>query len=151
MNKQGLRRLEEDEVEGLYTEAVAFIRTFKADNNIDIRLASRGECELGREALICPIHGLRDVWFSKIGAPLRKRFPGSDFHFEILPSGARAELVLNIWIKDEYAGKQRGADGGYSYIDTEKPSTEFGMFLVMVNTVVGAIIWYRLNVGISGF
>ncbi len=137
MKHQGMRYLSEEEIELKYTEVAAFVRTLSDGLNHDVKLAPRNECDIGREALICPILGHLDLYFSKVGAALRKRFPGSDFHFEVLPSGCRAEFVLNLWVKNEYANHSNTGGGFWSSRSdksgsgnsSDKPSTEWGMFL----------------------
>lgn len=152
MNSQDIRQKDEDEIDLLYTEACNFLETLKVGINHNAKLAPRNKCTITPEALLCPVLGLMTAGAVKMGAQIARQFPGSELTFEIQPAGASITLELSIWTKNNKNNKSNNRFTNLTASAvTEKPSTEWGMFLLMINVICSAVIWYRVKTGVSGF
>ena len=143
MTQRATRRKTDDQVEQMHQEASALIETLRGRDNENMTLAPFGECVSGPEFLSCQVK--KPGIFEKIGAKetmIGARWPGAYFQLEPQPNGARVTLHLPVLESVKASNKYKSNIAVHS----GAPSTNWPMFLTMIDTVLGAILFYRINV-----
>lgn len=153
---EGWQKLSHDELERNHSVASDVVANCRTEENQEMTLAEYNECTNGTECLTCPIMNISVLRVDSLVDDMRKRLPSANFTLEG-QAGGRKELFVDLYkyrpreaghpqYEHEYGHHGGGGGGG-----ARKPSTEWGMFLLSVEMLLSAAIWYRANTGLMGF
>lgn len=144
---QNKRKLTPVEIQTLHSEVAAFVQDYMQTNeNPDMAIATYEECDVGIEALSCPLINAVSLRFEQSNDLIRARFPGSSIYMEKMPNGsANVALQIPIWV-DQVVGR---GGGGREYhaahvSSKNEPSMTTGLFLFMSLVLDCTIIYFRL-------
>ena len=102
---------------------------------------------LGQEAVSIDIINVRTglKGLTEKNDAIRRLIPGADIDTEHLPNGKMRYIVnIPIWTKE--SKKHRKGDFIVSLSqEGRKPSTEYLMFLVMVDAILATVLFFRIN------
>jgi len=144
------RKMEDDDIDELYSHASNAVSTWKTVANPNIRLAGFDKCIHGEQALTCKMLGIQVGMIRDMYSKLEQHLPGADIYIETQPDKS-VNYNLNLPIHSKATHKSRASrhSGGNVSVDSTKPSTEWGMFLLMLDVTMCAVLWFRVSTGIA--
>ena len=147
MANTDLRKLDENEIDLEYERMSKIVECFKSDESPELHLAPYEQCTQGYEALSCPLLGIRSLRIGKLQRDLDIRSKGAEIYVETQAAGGANFLIdVPIWVPDIHHHHKPRYSGHVQTV-SKKPSTEWAMFLCMVDVTLGVVLWYRINTG----
>jgi len=143
---RGFVKLEDEEIENSYNLANSLVSSWSNHDNPEIQLAPMGNQILGQEALSIDIINVRTglKGLAEKNESIRRLIPGADIDTEHLPNGKMRYIVnIPIWTKE--SKKHKKGDTITNLSQGGKPSTEYLMFLVMIDAILATVLFFRLN------
>lgn len=147
---QNQRRLTIPEIQTLHSEVAVFVQDYmRTNSNPDMAISPYEECDVGVEALSCPLNGVIALEFEHYDL-VRGRFPGSSIYVEKMPNGsAKFALQISIWVEETIRkGVVRGGGGGgrmHTIYHPDEPSMTTGLFLFMCLVLDCTVLYFRLS------
>lgn len=142
---KGFVHITDEEMERRYGIVADLVSSWADPNNPDMQLGPMGSQVVGQEAQTIDILNVR-TGLSHLGSKnkqLDHLIPGAEIDTEHLPNGkARYMVNIPIWIKQERRFHPSGSS--FVTIPNGKPSTEYLMFLIMVDAVLSTILYFRM-------
>lgn len=144
---RGFTKLDDEDIERLYGLAADLVASWSNNDNPEIQLAPMGAQILGQEAVSIDIINVRTglKGLTEKNDAIRRLIPGADIDTEHLPNGKMRYIVnIPIWTKE--SKKHRKGDFIVSLSqEGRKPSTEYLMFLVMIDAILATVLFFRIN------
>lgn len=145
---KGFERLDDGEIEHLYDLASQLVLSWAdVNNNPDMQLAPMGRREVGEEALTVEIINIRSGFknLTEKNKALQRLLPGADIDTEDQPTGkTRYFINIPIWTQKTQRHPHNNSGSSLRFSETKgKPSTEWLMFLVMIDSVLSTILYFR--------
>ena len=144
---RGFTKLDDEDIERLYGLAADLVASWSNNDNPEIQLAPMGAQILGQEAVSIDIINVRTglKGLTEKNDAIRRLIPGADIDTEHLPNGKMRYIVnIPIWTKE--SKKHKKGDFIVSLSEEgRKPSTEYLMFLVMIDAILATVLFFRLN------
>lgn len=141
---KGWERLDDHEIEQRCQLAAELVKGWQDTDNPNIRLAPDSERVFGEEAVTIEVIGIVAGLkrFGQKNDALKRLIPGADLDTEVQPNKTKYRINIPLWAEvskqsthKPHAG--RGVGG--------KPSEVWLMFLVMVQSVLGTVLYFRLQ------
>jgi len=139
--------LDDEEIEHFYGLAANLVSSWANGENPDIQLAPMGNQVLGQEALSVDILNVRTglKGLAEKNETIRRIIPGADIDTEHLPNGKMRYIVnIPIWTKTG-SKKDRMLNERALSTTKGKPSTEYLMFLIMVDAILATVLFFRMT------
>jgi len=144
---KGFEKLDDSNIEHLYELASQLVSSWAdPSNNPEIQLAPFARREVGEQALTVEIinirSGLKNLMEKNIA--LQRLLPDAELDTEDQPNGkARYFIHIPIWTpKSQRRSHTLGTSMGFT--ETKgRPSTEWLMFLIMIDSVLSTILYFR--------
>jgi hypothetical protein len=144
---RGFTKLDDEDIERLYGLAADLVASWSNNDNPEIQLAPMGAQILGQEAVSIDIINVRTglKGLTEKNDAIRRLIPGADIDTEHLPNGKMRYIVnIPIWTKE--SKKHKKGDFIVSLSEEgRKPSTEYLMFLVMIDAILATVLFFRIN------
>jgi hypothetical protein len=147
---RGYQKVGPRQLEGLYIEAQAIVQQFADAQNPSLGLVAYTEVTEGAQSMTMKVKGANKVRVGGIVDALNEQIPGSDMIYEITPNASNLYVEVPT-LETNHPNNNSNRQRHVIPTPAGKPSTEWGMFLVMVEVILGTAIWYRFSSGISGF
>lgn len=145
---KGFERLDDHEIERRYKLAAELVKGWADAENPDIQLAPLGQRDLGEEDLTVEVINIRGGLkkFGEKNDAIKRLIPGADLDTEDLPTKTRYRINIPLWIPVSASHAFRGSKSrGVVVQDSGKPSEVWLMFLFMVQSVLGTVLYFRLQ------
>lgn len=145
---EGYKKLSNHELEILHQEAQRFVTRFADSNNPSFAIVALTESTEGQQALSCRTRGVNRMRLRDFIFELDKEFPGSDVMIETQSSPVNMYLefpILQTISYDKEVLPERTIRGSVSFL--RKPSTEYGMFLLMIEIISIIVLYFRIVYG----
>lgn len=142
---KGFVKVDHEETETIYGDVKRLVTSWAQRDvkNPDLDVAPFSQCIPGLDYYTIPLVGAKSGFddLTYLCASLDRAFPGAKLADEPLPDGTRRYYINVPLLVPE--GKTRK---DYQYVKSTdgKPSTEWLMFLVMVEAISGVILYFRL-------
>jgi hypothetical protein len=141
---KGWKQIDDEEMERRYNVAADLVASWADANNPDIQLGPMGSQIVGQEAQTIDILNVR-TGLTGLGAKnkeIERLIPGAELDTEHLPNGKPRYMVnIPIWIQSK-GERPRGNNLDVNHTNG-KPSTEYLMFLIMVDAILATVLFFR--------
>lgn len=142
---KGFEQLSHKEIQSIYEDAKQLVSTWQDSRNASIGLAPFGQCIIGPDHYIMEITGIGSGFdnLTQVCDAIRRFYPGATLAEEPLPNGSR-RYYINVPILVPESQYTKSGKRVVHSKSPQKPSTEWLMFLVMIESVSGVILYFRL-------
>jgi hypothetical protein len=140
---KGFSKINHIETESIYSDVKRLVSSWADNKNPDLDVAPFGQTNSGIDHYSIPLVGTKSGFddLSSMCKDLDSAFPDAKLAEEPLPDGTRRYYInVPLYIPN---GKKRGGHY-YSNAPSGKPSTEWLMFLVMIEAISGVILYFRI-------
>lgn len=142
---KGFLKIGDERIELIYSDAKRLVSSWKDNKNPELDVAPFGQTNSGIDYYSIPLIGTRSGFddLSSMCKGLDSVFPDAKLAEEPLPDGTRRYYInVPLYIPQTRSKSNRY----YSSVQTPsgKPSTEWLMFLVMIEAISGVILYFRI-------
>jgi hypothetical protein len=140
---KGFAKIPPEETESIYNDVKRLVQTWRDEKNPDLDAAPFSQCIPGLSDYTIPLVDAQSSFddLTYMCKSLDDAFPGAKLADEPLPDGSRRYYInVPLYVPK---GQSRYGGGGVRR-STGKPSTEWFMFLVMIEAISGVVLYFRL-------
>lgn len=144
---KGWERLDDEEIEHRIQLAAELVKGWQDTDNPNLRLAPDSERVFGPADVIIEVIGVVAglKQFGQKNKALSCLIPGADLDTEVQPNKTKYHLVIPILVEAAQESNHKTHSSHKGKEVGGKPSEVWLMFLVMVQSLLGTVLYFRLQ------